>query len=280
VATFDLFRQTSSSSFGLKDYHSGACRVSKDSSGLQLPDTQIISTAMDFSKELLPLPTYNLTLLPSLLPPIPDKLLTLLLPIAAYWGLSMFFHWIDTNDYFPQYRLHTPAEVAKRNRVSRWEVIRDVVIQQVIQTAVGWLLGMTEPDDFYGKEEYDIAVWARSIRIAERAIPSLLAVIGLDATGLAKHLMPSHPMLAGALLGGNYPSVDGNGPFKGQSKSFQLGFASWELVLASAVYWVLVPAVQFTVAILVVDTWQYFLHRAMHMNKWLYSMLRVIGLYY
>jgi len=235
---------------------------------------------MDSTKELPPLPTYNLTLLPSLLPPIPDKLLTLLLPIAAYWGLSMSFHWIDTKDYFPQYRLHTPAEVAKRNRVSRWEVIRDVVIQQVIQTAVGWLLGMTEPDDFYGKEEYDVAVWARRIRIAERAVPSLLAMIGLDASGLAKNLMPLHPILAGVLRGGNYSSFDGKGAFNGYNRSVMLGFADWELKLASAIYWVLVPAVQFTVAILVVDTWQYFLHRAMHMNKWLYSMLRIISLYY
>ncbi len=169
----------------------------------------------------------------------------------------MFFHWIDTMDYFPQYRLHTPAEVAKRNKVSRWEVVRDVVIQQIVQTAVGWLLGMTEPDDFFGKEQYDVAVWARRIRIAERAMPSALALIGLDSAGLAKNLTPAYPMLASAIAGGQYKSV--------------AGFASWELSFAWAIYWVLVPVLQFGVAILVVDTWQYFLHRAMHTNKWMYS---------
>ncbi|CAF9918753.1 hypothetical protein IMSHALPRED_004402 [Imshaugia aleurites] len=220
---------------------------------------------------LPPLPEYHLTPLPSLLPPIPDKLLTLLLPIVAYWSLSMFFHWIDTKDYFPQYRLHTPAEVSKRNRVSRWEVIRDVLIQQVVQTAVGWVLGMTEPDDFFGKEAYDVAVWARRIRIAERSIPALLAAVGLDATGLAKNLAASHPMLAGALQGGRYPSLEQLSAFDSASKAVALGFAGWELMLASAIYWVLVPALQFGLAILVVDTWQYFLHRAMHMNRWLYT---------
>ena len=183
----------------------------------------------------------------------------------------MFFHWIDVNDYFPQYRLHTPAEVAKRNKVSRWEVVRDVVIQQVVQTAVGWLLGMTEPDDFVGKEQYDIAVWARRIRFVEKAIPGLLATIGLDANGLAKTLHGSHPTLAGALMGGRYSSIDS---IKATEPGFQRnvsGFAGWELMLASAIYWVLVPALQFAIAILVVDTWQYFLHRAMHTNKWLYS---------
>ena len=183
----------------------------------------------------------------------------------------MFFHWIDTKDYFPQYRLHTPAEVSKRNRVSRWEVIRDVLIQQVVQTAVGWVLGMTEPDDFFGKEQYDVAVWARRIRIAERSIPALLATVGLDAKGLAKNLGSSHPMLAGVLQGGQYPSLDKLSAAGTDSTVGSTGFAGWELMLASAIYWVLVPALQFGVAILVVDTWQYFLHRAMHMNKWLYS---------
>ncbi len=228
-------------------------------------------TAMATSKDLPPLPDYHLTPLPPLLWPIPDKLLTLLLPIAAYWVLSMFFHWIDTKDYFPQYRLHTPVEVAKRNKVSRWEVIRDVVIQQIIQTAVGWLLGMTEPGDFFGKEKYDIAVWARRIRIAQRAIPGLLALVGLDAAGLAKNLSPAYPMLAGAILGGQHPSIKSMGADSGASDFRAPSFAAWELMLASAIYWILVPALQFSVAILVVDSWQYFLHRAMHMNKWLYS---------
>lgn len=234
-------------------------------------NSMVNATFMATSNGLPSLPEYHLTPLPPLLWPIPDKLLTLLLPIAAYWGLSMFFHWIDTKDYLPQYRLHTPVEVAKRNKVSRWEVIRDVVLQQIIQTAVGWLLGMTEPDDFFGKGEYDVAVWARRLRIAQRAIPRLLALVGLDAAGLAKNLSHAHPMLAGAISGGQYPAVNSIGAVGGIPQSGMLSFAPWELMLASAIYWILVPALQFTVAILVVDTWQYFLHRAMHMNKWLYS---------
>lgn len=226
---------------------------------------------MAISNHLPLLPEYYLTPLPPLLWPIPDKLLTLLLPIAAYWGFSMFFHWIDTKDYLPQYRLHTPAEVAKRNKVSRWEVIRDVVIQQIIQTAVGWLLGMTEPDDVFGKEEYDVAVWARRIRIAQGAIPGLLGFVGLDAAGLAKNLSPTHPTLAGAILGGQHPSIKIIGTAGGAPSSGAPRFAAWELMLASAIYWILVPAFQFSIAILVLDTWQYFLHRAMHINKWLYS---------
>ncbi len=146
-----------------------------------------------------------------------------------------------------------------------------MLIQQVVQTAVGWVLGMTEPDDFFGKEQYDVAVWARRIRIVERSIPGLLATVGLDAKGLAKNLGASHPMLAGALRGGRYTSLESMGAVDSASKMGTSGFAGWELMLASAIYWVLVPALQFGLAIVVVDTWQYFLHRAMHMNKWLYS---------
>ncbi|KAL9130572.1 MAG: hypothetical protein Q9217_001285 [Psora testacea] len=220
---------------------------------------------------LPPLPSYTLTPLLPLVPPIPDKLLTLILPIAAYWCLSMFFHWIDTMDYFPQYRLHTPAEVVKRNRVSRWEVVRDVVIQQVLQTAVGWILGMTEPDDYLGREEYDVAVWARRIRLAERTIPGLLSLVGVNASKLGNNLVVGHPILAGALLGGQYTMRQSTPNLSGGVAAPMPAFATWEVVLAKLIYWVLVPILQFTVAIVVVDTWQYFLHRAMHMNKWLYT---------
>ena len=251
--------------------------VGRASAGSFLPDNMDSHVTMNTSNELPSLPDYQLTPLPPLMPPIPDKLLTLLLPIAAYWGLSMFFHWIDTKDYFPQHRLHTPAEVLKRNRVSRWEVVRDVLVQQIIQTAVGWLLGMTEPDDFYGKEEHDIAVWARRIRMAQRAIPWSLAFCGFDAIQLAKNLLPTHPILAGALRG-QYPITPGINTTSGVKSAAVSSFIGWELTMASAIYWVLVPTIQFAVAIVIVDTWQYFLHRAMHMNRWMYSTFRAASL--
>ena len=90
--------------------------------------------------DLPPLPTFTLSVREPLLPPIPDNVLALMLPIIAYWGLSMIYHFIDVNGYFEQYRLHTPAEVLKRNKVTRWEVIRDVVLQQIIQTRSGLYL--------------------------------------------------------------------------------------------------------------------------------------------
>lgn len=220
--------------------------------------------------DLPPLPAYQLVTLPSFIPYIPDKVLTILLPFAAYWCFSLFFHWIDENDYFPQYRLHTPAEVLKRNRVSKWEVIRDVLIQQVVQTIVGLLLGMTDPKDTFGKEDFDIAVWARRVRIAQRVVPGVLSTIGVNSKVLASRISYTYPALAGVLLGGQYPpsafsKLTGGGQETGPK------FASWEILLAVGIYHLIVPALQFGLGIVVVDTWQYFWHRAMHMNKWLYS---------
>ena len=221
---------------------------------------------MTSATDLPSLPSYELKPVPPLVPLIPDKYFTLVLPILAYWGLSMIFHLIDTKDWFPQYRLHTPAEVSNRNHVSRWEVVRDVIIQQVVQTIVGIVIAAYDPDPYTGMDQYNIALWAQRIRIAERAIPGLLQGLGLDAQGLSQKVFGHSPSLAGALAGGRYSSI-----VFGSSKSNTPAFAPWEHRMASFVYWYAVPALQFLLAIIIVDTWQYFLHRAMHMNRWLYT---------
>ncbi|OBT55734.1 hypothetical protein VE04_03919 [Pseudogymnoascus sp. 24MN13] len=222
-----------------------------------------------YLSDLPPLPSYTLSPVEPLIPYISDFYLSLLAPFAAYWVLSLFFHYIDVMDIWPQYRLHTPAEILKRNRVSRYEVARDVIIQQIIQTAVGAILGLTEPEEMAGKEEYDIAMWARRIRIAQRALPQLLGALGLNAAAISKNVASSYPLLAGAISGGNYPWLTtGIDVVSGTPVP---AFASWEIMASKTIYWVLVPAVQFFIAIAIVDTWQYFLHRAMHINKWLYT---------
>jgi sphinganine C4-monooxygenase len=200
---------------------------------------------------------------------IPDFYLSLILPFVAYWAFSLFFHYIDVMDIWPQYRLHTPAEILKRNHVSRYEVARDVIVQQIIQTLVGAVLGLTEPEEMAGKTDYDIACWAQRLRLAQRALPQLLGLLGLNAAAISKNMSGSHPMIAAVLAGGKYPSLNmGLDVVTGVAVP---AFASWEIFTAKAIYWYIVPALQFILAILIVDTWQYFLHRAMHMNKWLYS---------
>jgi sphinganine C4-monooxygenase len=219
--------------------------------------------------DLPPLPSYTLSPIKPLTPYISDFYLSLLLPIAAYWIVSLFFHIVDTYDVWPQYRLHTPAEILKRNHATRKEVARDVVIQQVIQVIVGAILGLTEPEEFSGKEEHDIARWATRLRIAQRALPQLLGFVGLNAAALSKNVSGSHPIIAAVLAGGKYPSLTVG--WDVVSGAPIPGFASWEIVVAKAIYWYIVPALQFSLAVFFLDTWQYMLHRIMHVNKWLYS---------
>lgn len=235
-------------------------------------DTRLASimAAANTSYELPPLPAYTLRPLPPLIPGLPDAYLALALPIIGYWVVSGIFHFIDIYDLFPQYRLHTPAEVLKRNHVTRWEVFRDVIIQQLIQTVFGVLISLIDEETTYGKDDYNVAWYAQKIRLAQRAIPLVLTTIGLNPAALASKVAASQPMLAGALAGGHYADLLQTAIVAGQ-ETLVPAFASWELNVAKVLYWYAIPACQFLFGILAVDTWEYFLHRAMHMNKWLYG---------
>lgn len=230
------------------------------------------------SFDLPPLPDYTLHPVPHLFPPIPDNILALILPVLAYWAVSMIFHVIDVNDLFPQYRLHTPAEILKRNHVTRWEVVRDVVLQHIIQTTAGLVLAYFDSVEYYGKEEYDIAVWARRIRLLQRAVPPALSVLGINAVGLANKLS-SYPALVGIISGGQYPLVTKAIVTDAGQRLIAPAFCQWELSLARLIFWYLVPALQFFCGVVFVDSWQYFLHRAMHLNRWLYSELSRSGIF-
>ena len=137
---------------------------------------------------------------------------------------------------------------------------------------VGVVLGLMEPEDMTGKQDYDIARWAQRLRLAQRALPQLLGLLGFNAVAISKNVYGKHPIIAAILAGGVYPSLDME--LNVVSGGALPAFASWEIFTAKAIYWYLVPALQFGLAILTVDTWQYFVHRAMHVNKWLYSRFR------
>ena len=219
--------------------------------------------------DLPPLPEYTLSPIPPLLPFISDFWLSLIAPHIAYWVVSLVFHVIDVYDFFPQYRLHTPAEITQRNLASRFEVARDVLVEQVIQIGMAAFLSLTEPLQMTGMEDYQVAVWATRVRVAQRALPTLLGLLGLNAATIAKNMSTSHPLLAGALAGGHYPFLTTT--LDDVTGTHVPAFAAWELMVAKAIYWILIPAFQIWVATCALDTWQYFWHRAMHVNKWMYS---------
>lgn len=218
-----------------------------------------------FDAPLPTLPSYSLEPTGDVFAWISDFWLSLVLPVVVYWAMSLSFHVVDVLDLFPQYRLHTPDEITRRNHASRYQVARDVVVQQIIQVVTGAALAMTEPPEMFGKAEYDVAVWATNLRLSQRALPGLLGLLGLNASAISKNMSASHPLLAGALAGGYYP-------FLATPDAAAPAFAPWELTAAKLIYHVFVPALQFFAAVFILDTWQYFLHRLMHMNRWMYSM--------
>lgn len=222
------------------------------------------------ASDLPPLPLYSSKPMPDLFPGlISDFWLTVIAPHIAYWLVSLFFHLIDVYDVFPQYRLHTPEEISQRNLASRWQVARDVVIEQIIQMLTTAVLSLTEPPQMTGMENYEVAVWATRIRLAQGVLPTMLGLLGLNAAAISKNMSASHPLLAGALAGGHYPFLT----TRLDTTTSVPTFAAWELNLAKAIYWAVIPAFQFWVATAFMDSWQYFWHRAMHVNKWMYSTL-------
>ena len=75
-------------------------------------------------------------------PFISDKYLSLAMPVLVYWGTCLWYHALDVwrPAWSEKYRLHPPAEVVKRNRVSMQRVIVMVIVQHLIQTLLGVLL--------------------------------------------------------------------------------------------------------------------------------------------
>jgi sphinganine C4-monooxygenase len=164
---------------------------------------------------------------PDLFSFISDQHLTVAAPVIAYWGLSLLFHHFDVAQYkwMEKYRIHESAEVTSRNLVTRWQVVKAVVFQQIIQTILGLLWVDSVPSAIdHGLQMKRIGNTIQSI------------VTSMVDEGVAKNVL----------------------------KSFGPDCVYF-------IYWWGIPILQFLAAIFFIDTWQYFLHRSMHMNKFLYK---------
>lgn len=84
-------------------------------------------------------PPFYWTHHPAVLSGISDKYLSLAIPVVLYWVYSLIFHAIDLAQipYFEARRIHESPEVTKRNKATVLEVVKAVVVQHVIQTALG-----------------------------------------------------------------------------------------------------------------------------------------------
>lgn len=173
---------------------------------------------------------------PTVISGIPDKYLSLALPIIIYWVASLYYYALDELrlPFTERFRLHEPEEITKRNRVSMSRVIVMVLVQQAIQTAFG------------------------------------LALLDDDAVGL-KETFADHPrkILDLALSLRNYTSLI-FGPQLSPTVNRVLFSTQDANQAAWWLYWWGIPVAQFWFAFFIMDAWQYMLHRAFHENRWLY----------
>lgn len=105
---------------------------------------------------------------------ISDQSLALLLPIIVYWVYSLAFHWISIKEFgwFEKYRIHDKEEET-RNRVSLPEVIKAVIIQQLLQTALGFIVVVADDSDMIFDDDLSLARY-------QTWITSALAVVGIQ----------------------------------------------------------------------------------------------------
>ncbi|CAO3586296.1 unnamed protein product [Absidia cylindrospora] len=149
--------------------------------------------------------------------PWADEILALWVPIAAYWIYSMIFHFLMMAEipYFEQYRIHTPEDSDKRNRVTVKRVLAMVTLQQFIQVVLGSLvLHPITPQMMTTQQEQTLG------RIVSYSLKLVTT-------------------------------------FTSSNSDRQLPLA---LTIANALYWVVIPSIQFFAAMIIMDTHQYFLH--------------------
>ena len=212
------------------------------------------------------LPSYALKPAPPLLPFLSDVSLSLWLPFIAYWAFSAIFQAIESSSLGSRLDpFNTPTELLMRNRVSKTYALFYILLNFAIQGTIAWALSKLGGEEFIGREEYDIAVWALRMRTVYTWVPRLLGVVGVDSLKLAANVVDTAPAVAAVLAGGKFQT-----PLVSTESTSCSGLTSWELSLASNIYYYFIPALQFFLAFNITDIWQYFGHRLLHEWRWLY----------
>ncbi|KAI4086062.1 MAG: hypothetical protein LQ344_007877 [Seirophora lacunosa] len=227
--------------------------------------------ASNFTTASLPsLPPPELGPRDSLLPFLADHHLPYLVPAVFYWLISFVFHFIDTRGFFSKYKLHTSAEDLTKNRASRRDVIKFALVQQAAQCVLGYL--MADDGEQFVSSEHAVALWAQKLRAVEIVFLKCVHSAGLTMPWVIHGATASEPAspavarqdLFGSLVGhSSQLTINGNRAV--------MPFAPAELLLAKVIYWALFPLGQYILAMILADTFQYFTHRAFHVNKWLYK---------
>ena len=78
--------------------------------------------------------------------PLNDGQLAALVPVVAYWALSLTFHLFDTLGWFSTYRLYADASESKKNLAKPGKVLKGVLLQQFLQISLALIAAEYEGD--------------------------------------------------------------------------------------------------------------------------------------
>ena len=134
-----------------------------------------------------------------------------------------------------------------------------------MQIAIGLLLSYGDSPAKVGDETYQIHRAASVISRFRKLVPMALGILGIDAKLLGIATKDTSTWLAQTISGQDMPSY-----MTGDNLPQRPSFTSLEVLLAKIVVFFGIPAIQYLVALAVVDTWIYFTHRLCHVNKTLY----------
>ncbi|KAL8921722.1 MAG: hypothetical protein Q9172_003871 [Xanthocarpia lactea] len=208
-------------------------------------------------------PTCALSPQASLLPWISDNVLAIILPTIVYAVAGAFFHLLDSYEIFSNHRIHPSDEELKRNHVTRWECFQAVLRYHFMQISIGLLLNYGNGPALVGDEACKIHDTAFAIRNVRNVVPIFLNTLGIDAKQLGIATLGTSTKFAQSVGGSDSSASNNNNNHP----------TALELSLAKFAIKILIPLLQYALALIVVDTWIYFTHRLCHVNRTLYRLV-------
>ncbi|KAL8664071.1 MAG: hypothetical protein Q9202_003363 [Teloschistes flavicans] len=227
----------------------------------------------------------------SLFPFLADHHLPYLVPAVFYWAIGKFitqncghlehgklssagtgfvFHLINTRGLLSKYKLHTSAEDLTKNRASRRDVIKFALIQQAAQCILGYLTA--DDTERFLSPEYAVILWAQRLRNVQMVSSQWTHYAANTVLWIIYGPDFSEPTFRKSIVEAPLKYLVGSATWSFVDPSHDpVPFSAMEMSIAKTMYWILHPLFQFVFAMVLADTFQYFTHRAFHVNKWLYK---------
>ncbi|KAG6785993.1 hypothetical protein POTOM_007584 [Populus tomentosa] len=167
---------------------------------------------------------------------VSDEVMGIFAPIVVYWLYGGFYQLLPPLD---GYRLHTRKEEEEKNLLSLSKVVKGVLLQQLLQAAVAHAL-------FLSKQKLIFMF----VKLLDPALSETLL------------FLLKQESLFSSLISFSESEIQYVDSIKLTSTADESGITIQPSIP--------IQFVQIIIGMLVMDTWQYFMHRYMHQNKFLY----------